>query len=120
MKSVIGIDIGGTITKIGIVSKGTDVLKKTSFRTKDYKDFSSYTDKIHSSIININNNIEILELYYLITIELESEFFESKGKMYPLLPGIQVTCSIRTGDRSVLEYLIGPFMNIPVTALRER
>jgi len=60
MKSVIGIDIGGTITKIGIVSKGTDVLKKTSFRTKDYKDFSSYTDKIHSSIININNNIEIL------------------------------------------------------------
>ncbi len=60
MKSVIGIDIGGTITKIGIVSKGKDVLKKTSFRTKDYKDFSSYTDKIHSSIININNNIEIL------------------------------------------------------------
>ena len=60
MKSVIGIDIGGTITKIGIVSKGADILKKTSFRTKDYKDFSSYTDKIHSSIININNNIEIL------------------------------------------------------------
>lgn len=60
MKSVIGIDIGGTITKIGIVSKGAEILKKTSFRTKDYKDFSSYTDKIHSSIININNNIEIL------------------------------------------------------------
>ena len=58
--------------------------------------------------------------FYLITIELESEFFKSKGKTYPLLPGIQVTCSIRTGDRSVLEYLIGPFMNIPVTALHER
>ena len=28
MKSVIGIDIGGTITKIGIVSKGADILKK--------------------------------------------------------------------------------------------
>ena len=58
--------------------------------------------------------------FYLITIELESENFESKGKMYPLLPGIQVTCSIRTGDRSVLEYLIGPFMTIPNTALHER
>ena len=58
--------------------------------------------------------------FYLITIELESEYFESKGKMYPLLPGIQVTCSIRTGDRSVLEYLIGPFMTIPSTALHER
>ena len=29
MKSVIGIDIGGTITKIGIVSKGAEILKKT-------------------------------------------------------------------------------------------
>ena len=58
--------------------------------------------------------------FYLITIELESEFFKSKGKMYPLLPGIQVSCSIRTGDRSVLEYLIGPFMTIPNTALHER
>ena len=58
--------------------------------------------------------------FYLITIELESEFFKSKGKIYPLLPGIQVTCSIRTGDRSVLEYLIGPFMTIPSTALHER
>ena len=60
MKSVVGIDIGGTITKIGIVSKEADILKKTSFRTKDYKDFSSYINQIHSSIININNNIEIL------------------------------------------------------------
>ncbi len=61
MKSVIGIDIGGTITKIGIVSKGADILKKTSFRTKDYKDFPSYIDKIHSSINKItSDNIKIL------------------------------------------------------------
>ena len=61
MKSVIGIDIGGTITKIGIVSKEADILKKTSFRTKDYKDFSSYINKIHSCISKItSDNIEIL------------------------------------------------------------
>ena len=61
MKSVIGIDIGGTITKIGIVSKGAGILKKTSFRTKDYKNFSSYINKIHSSINKItSDNIEIL------------------------------------------------------------
>jgi len=61
MKSVIGIDIGGTITKIGIVSKGAEILKKTSFRTKDYKNFSSYINKIHSSINKItSDNIEIL------------------------------------------------------------
>jgi len=61
MKSVIGIDIGGTITKIGIVSKDANLLKEKSFRTKEYKDFSSYIDKIHSSINKItSDNIEIL------------------------------------------------------------
>ena len=61
MKSVIGIDIGGTITKIGIVSEDANCLKKISFRTKEYIDFSSYIDKIHSSINKItSDNIEIL------------------------------------------------------------
>ena len=61
MKSVIGIDIGGTITKIGIVSKDANLLKEKSFRTKEYKDFSSYIDKMHSTINKItSDNIEIL------------------------------------------------------------
>ncbi len=58
--------------------------------------------------------------YYLITIELDDDVFKSKGSVYPLLPGIQVTCSIRTGERSILEYLLGPFMSIPSTAMHER
>ena len=38
MKSVIGIDIGGTITKIGIVSKGAEILKKTLYQSvKNHK-----------------------------------------------------------------------------------
>ena len=61
MKNVMWIDIWGTITKIGIVSKWAEILKKTSFRTKDYKDFSSYIDKMHSTINKItSDNIEIL------------------------------------------------------------
>ena len=53
MKSVIGIDIGGTITKIGLVSEEAVCIKKTSFRTKEFNNFLSYIDKIHLSISEI-------------------------------------------------------------------
>ena len=42
MKNSIGIDIGGTITKIGIVSSEGKCLKKTSFRTKEFNSFDDY------------------------------------------------------------------------------
>jgi len=87
--------------------------------TPDAANFSQLEGRvIHVSPDSIREGDKIP--FYLITIELERESFNSKGKEYPLLPGIQVTCSIRTGERSVLEYLIGPFMSIPNTALHER
>tara|TARA_X000000950_G_scaffold61216_1_gene74562 strand:- start:16779 stop:17714 length:936 start_codon:yes stop_codon:yes gene_type:complete len=50
MKKAIGIDIGGTITKIGVVAEDGICSHKTSFRTKEYTKFKDYieflTDKI--------------------------------------------------------------------------
>jgi glucokinase len=46
MKLVAGIDIGGTKTKIGLVTKDGDCLVRTFFRTKEYPDFDAYLDKI--------------------------------------------------------------------------
>ena len=56
MKYAIGIDIGGTITKIGLVSKDGNCVKKTSFRTKEYESFSNYVDKLYSCIEQISGN----------------------------------------------------------------
>ena len=54
MKNSIGIDIGGTITKIGIVSSEGKCLKKTSFRTKEFNSFDDYIVKlINLSLIHI-------------------------------------------------------------------
>jgi adhesin transport system membrane fusion protein len=58
--------------------------------------------------------------FYIVKIELNGDHFESKGKKYPLLPGVQVTCSITTGKRSVLEYVLEPFLSIKHTAFQER
>ncbi|MEM0932378.1 MAG: ROK family protein [Bacteroidota bacterium] len=46
MDVVIGIDIGGTKTKIGLVNSTGECLEKTFFRTKEYPDLDAYQDKL--------------------------------------------------------------------------
>jgi adhesin transport system membrane fusion protein len=58
--------------------------------------------------------------YYRVRIATERDFFERHGVKYRLVPGVQVLCSIRTGERSVLAYLADPFVRSAGLALRER
>ena len=56
MKYAIGIDIGGTITKIGLVSQDGKCIKKTSFRTKGFNNFSDYINELNKSINTISSD----------------------------------------------------------------
>jgi len=58
--------------------------------------------------------------YYKVRVETEANQFESGAVIYELVPGVQVACAIRTGQRSVLAYLLDPVMSSVQTALRER
>ena len=46
---VIGVDIGGTKTKIGLVDKNGKCLEKTFFRTREFPDLGDYLDKIKTT-----------------------------------------------------------------------
>ena len=62
-KVVVGIDIGGTITKIGLIDKDGNCISKTSFRTKENSDFNDFIENIYNSIIKLNNkNFDILSI----------------------------------------------------------
>ncbi|MEP0134350.1 MAG: ROK family protein [Eudoraea sp.] len=50
MNIVVGVDIGGTKTKVGLVTKEGDCLKDTWFRTREYPDFDQYLDKLVEAI----------------------------------------------------------------------
>ena len=58
--------------------------------------------------------------YYKVLISTPKDYFERNGARYQLVPGVQVICSIRTGQRTVLDYLTDPFLRSFQTALRER
>jgi len=50
---VIGIDIGGTITKIGIVEKNGNCISKESFRTKGAENFDDFIKMISDTVNNL-------------------------------------------------------------------
>ena len=58
--------------------------------------------------------------FYKIQVTTEKYYFEQQGTRYPLVPGMQVVCSIITGDRTVLNFLLEPLLGSVGTALQER
>jgi membrane fusion protein, adhesin transport system len=58
--------------------------------------------------------------YYKVRIETENDRFQRGDLQYRLFPGMQVIASIRTGDRTVIEYLTDPFLNTISGAMGER
>ena len=50
MELVIGIDIGGTKTKIGLVNKDGHCLETAFFRTREYPDLEKYLDKVVETV----------------------------------------------------------------------
>ena len=42
------------------------------------------------------------------------------GEPVPLVPSLNVTVEVKTGDRRLIEFLISPLLRYPDEALRER
>ena len=58
--------------------------------------------------------------YYRVRIDTERNYFERDNLRYELFPGTQVVASIQTGKRTVVEYLLDPFIASISEAMRER
>ncbi len=58
--------------------------------------------------------------FYKVRIETKQDFFERGDLRYRLFPGMQVTASIQTGQRTIFEYLLDPFLYSIETAMQER
>lgn len=56
MKHAIGIDIGGTNTKIGLVDENGKILDSTQFKTNDFNCFSDFSKYIKDSYKKLLNN----------------------------------------------------------------
>ena len=58
--------------------------------------------------------------FYRVRIETKRDYFKRGENRYQLFPGMQVVASIHTGERTVMQYLIDPFLGSVDDALTER
>jgi adhesin transport system membrane fusion protein len=58
--------------------------------------------------------------FYKVRIETDSSYFQNKHLRYNLFPGVRVVANIHTGERTVMEYLLDPYLTRLTDAMRER
>ena len=58
--------------------------------------------------------------FYKVRIATERGYFQHGDARYNLFPGMQMAVSIITGDRTVMEYVLGPMFNTLSDAAKER
>jgi adhesin transport system membrane fusion protein len=58
--------------------------------------------------------------FYLVKIMTEENALKRKGKVLPIIPGMVATVDILTGEKTVMEYILKPFVKTLDSAMHER
>lgn len=60
------------------------------------------------------------QIYFPIIVETETNSLTHGGEVHEIRPGMVASVDIRTGERTVLDYLLKPFRKARLEAMRER
>jgi adhesin transport system membrane fusion protein len=58
--------------------------------------------------------------YYLVNVRINQNYIAYKGLHLPIIPGMTTSVQIKTGSRTVMEYILKPIMKAKMDALHER
>ena len=104
---------------IGFVKPGqTAVVKLSSADSVNFGQINGTVFQISPDTEEDENDKRIV--FYKILIETEQSYFQSKDKIYQLVPGVKVLASIHIGERTVANYLLSPFIGSMGQSFQER
>ena len=93
-------------------------VKITAYDYSIYGTLNGRVDRISPD--TIEDEIERGNFYYRVYVITDHAYLETKdGKRHPIIPGMIATSEIRTGAKTVLDYLLKP-LDRAAEALRER
>ncbi|BET80597.1 Membrane fusion protein (MFP) family protein [Edwardsiella anguillarum] len=104
---------------IAFIYPGQQAMVKIS--AYDYAIYGGMTGVVESiSPDTLQDEVRPEIYYYRVFIKTDVDYLKSKsGAQYAIVPGIVATVDIKTGEKTILNYLIKPF-NTMREALRER
>ena len=104
---------------IGFVKPGQSaIVKLSSSDAVNFGQINGVVDRISPDTEQDENDNRIV--FYNIFVELDQNYFESKEKIYYLVPGVKVTASIQIGERTLANYLLSPFIGSLGQSFQER
>ncbi|UZJ46255.1 hypothetical protein OOT55_13450 [Marinimicrobium sp. C6131] len=109
---------------MGFVEAGQNVkIKLSTYSFQRYGMINATVENISADSINGQNRDGTStpsQFGYKAILTLESQKLEKQGIQFDLRPGMQVSAEIRTGSRSVVEYLLSPVRKMLSEAAHER
>ncbi|MCM0754264.1 HlyD family type I secretion periplasmic adaptor subunit [Desulfovibrio aminophilus] len=105
------------IADIGYVQPGQRaVIKLASRDARRFGFLEGHVTQVSPDALSLPNGAT----YYRVLVETESDHFSSGSDRYQLYPGMRVVAGIHIGSRSVLGYILDPFLDTMSQGLQER
>jgi membrane fusion protein, adhesin transport system len=102
---------------IAFLRPGLDAIVKLS--AYDFTIYGGLTAKLeHIGADSITNDKG--ETYYMIKVRTDANALLHQGKELPIIPGMVADVEVKTGQKTVMQYLLKPVTRMRQQALRER
>lgn len=106
---------------IGFIHPGQKAMVKiTAYDFSIYGGLDGVVEHISADTIVDEQTDKKEESYYIVKVRTEKNYLGTEKKPLPIIPGMQATVDILTGQKSVLQYLLKPIIKAKQSALRER
>ncbi|HIE9965083.1 TPA: HlyD family type I secretion periplasmic adaptor subunit [Legionella pneumophila] len=106
---------------IGFIHPGQKAMVKiTAYDFSIYGGLEGVVEHISADTIIDEKTDKKEESYYIVKVRTDKNYLGTEKKPLPIIPGMQATVDILTGQKSVLQYLLKPIIKAKQSALRER
>ena len=93
---------------------------RVKVNTYDYAGFGGLEGKIITISADSLFDQQQGTPYFLVKIRTDKNYLGSDQNQLPITAGMQVTTDIKTGTKSVMEYLLKPIIQLRSESFRER
>lgn len=105
---------------VGFISPGQDAtVKITAYDFSIYGGLEAQVENITADTIVVEKG-DKSESFYLVRVRTKSTKFTGTKKQLPIMPGMVASVHIRTGKKTILNYLLKPIIKARYEAMRER
>lgn len=105
---------------VGFVRPGQDAtVKITAYDFSIYGGLDAQVENITADTITTEKG-DKTESFYIVRVRTKSTTFSASKRKLPIMPGMVATVHIRTGKKTILNYLLKPIIKAKYDALRER